>query len=338
MKATQVSPRASGLGLFRPALAGLLLASLIAASCGGGSDSAKPAGTTAKTALSATKGTDSLESTKDGSTAGTAATTTTPVEVKLTIGKKVWFKGFEIAIDDGVFTPDPRSKAPKRGGELALSGTATNLTNGSLNFGYIGQQSPLSIVTKGDTFTLETGTKDVPEGGKAKVTIKGTLGDFDQADAVVIFGATGVNGAKLPLGGAAVTTFAPKKVTLTGTASTPSGLGVTLLSAEITPFSLDAGGGGATQQAKAGELYLKLSGRENYSGTVNNAIFNPALVRPDGLTAGADGDDGYGVIDPGQQKDGFHVFTIPATVAGNYVFRFSGSSSADKAEVPFTLS
>ena len=112
---------------------------------------------------------------------------------------------------------------------------------------------------------------------------------------------------------------------------------LTLLSAEITPFSLDAGGGGATPQAKAGELYVKISGRLGYTGTVNNSIFNPALLRPDGLSAASESDGGYGVIDPGQQKDGFHVFTIPAPPAGNYVFRFTGSSSADKGEVAFTL-
>ena len=322
-------------------LAGLLLASLVTASCGGGSNSAKPAGTTAKSSLSATKGSDgATQSTQEagGVTAITASTTTTAAELKLTIGKKVWHKGFEITIDEGVFTPDPRAKAPKRGGSLVMTGTASNLTNRSLNFGYIGQQSPLSIVTKGDTFPLETDTKEVPEGGKAKVTIKGALEDFDEKDAVVLFGTPAVNGSKMPLGSAAVTTFTPKKVTLTGVGRTPSGLSVTLMAADITSFSLDSGGGGATTQAKAGELYLKLSGREAYSGTVNNGIFNPALGRPDGLSAGSDGDDGYTVISPGEQKDGFHVFTIPASVAGNYVFRFSGSSSADKAEVAFTLS
>ncbi len=308
--------------------------SLAAAGCGGGDDDAETAATIAS-AKGTTAGSEGTSTTATPTTVG-STTTTAPAEIKLSLDKAFWFKGFAVTLTDAVFTPDPQSKPPVRAGELVINGTATNLTDGGLDWGFIGQQSDLSIETAGDTFPLAAERKDVPEGGKAKIQLTADLEAFDQTDAVLVFGGPKVNGSRVPLGTGPVVTVEPKKVTLSAVGATPSGLSLTLLSAEITSFALHPSGGTATQ-ANAGELFVKLSGKEAYSGTVNNGMFSPALVRPDGLTSAADSTVGYKVIDPGQESLGYHVFAIPAKAAGAYTLRFSGSSSQDKAEVAFTL-
>lgn len=333
--ATRRARGARGLALGSALLAGVL----VAAGCGGSDGDGSTAGTVASaqgTRSTATSSSAAGVTTTVKTATGASTTTTAPAPVTLTLDKTFWYSGFEVTLSGGTFTADPKAKAPKRGGDLLLTGTATNLTDGTLNFGYIALQSDLSVETKGDTFELEPSSKEVPEGGKAKVELKASVEDFDEKDAVLVFGGTKVNAARVPLGSGAVVTVKPSKVPLTATGATPSGMRLTLSSAEILPFSPRAGGGDG-QQAKAGELYLKLNARERYEGTVNNAIFSPSLTRPDGLSEAAVAEVGFGVVDPGQEKNGFYVFTIPAKTAGNYVFRFTGSSNQDKGEVAFTL-
>ena len=322
----------------RRSVAVLALAATLA-SCGGTSTKStakdNPSATSPTTAEGATTSAKANVS-SSAATPTSAAPTTTAAQLTITVAKKVWYGGFEIAIENAVFTASPQAKPSKRPGDLVINATVVNLTDKGLNFGYL-DFTEVSLDTKGETTPTRLEGKSVPEGGRAKVTITTTLPDFDEKDAVLLFGGPKFNQAKVPLGAGAATTIAPTKPTVAGTSATPGGLSATITSAQLAPFPLTASGGGEARQAKAGEMFLKLNIRIAYSGTGNNAIFNMALVRPDGLTNADEANGGFKVIDPGQQSDGFIEFAVPSPPAGKYVFRFSGSQNADKAEIAFTL-
>lgn len=98
-----------------------------------------------------------------------------------------------------------------------------------------------------------------------------------------------------------------------------------------------AGGGGDVAPAPAGELFLGLSARVSFTGDFDDGVFDPLLVLPDGSTE-APFDSQTALVSTGAQTDDFYVFKIPATIAGNYAFRFSVARAEGTTDVPFTLS
>jgi hypothetical protein len=248
----------------------------------------------------------------------------------MSLNKTVLYGGFEINLDNAVYTRDPQVP---QGGEVVVYANVYNLTDQLLDFGYL----DAAIDTKEETTTVGLDSKTVPGGGRAKVTMTAFVSDFDVNDAVLVFGGPSSNQSIVPLGSGPVDFAEISEVDLSGTAKTPGGLSATILRATLSPFPLVGDDSGAAQQARAHELYLRLDLQLGYSGPVNNTIFNEALMRPDGLTIGLYREGHFAILNPGEQSNSFVEFIVPEPSSGSYIFRFTTSSQTDRAEIAFTI-
>jgi TIR domain len=272
----------------------------------------------------------------------TAAATTQPYDtatettfaaaapLTMTLNKTVLYGGFEINLDSAVYTRDPQLP---QGGDVVVFGNVYNLTDQSLDFGYL----DAALDTKEETTTVDLEGKTVPGGGRAKVTMTAIVSGFDVNDAVLVFGRPSDNQSFAPLGSGPVDSAQISELKLSGTAKTSGGLSATIMRATLSPFPLVGDGSGAAQQATAHELYLRLDLQLGYSGPVNNTIFNEALMRPDGLTIGLYREGHFAILNPGEQSNGYVEFIVPEPSSGSYIFSFTTSSQTDRAEIAFTI-
>jgi TIR domain len=275
--------------------------------------------------------TTAVVTTTDPFNTETETTFAAAAPLTMPLNKTVLYGGFEINLESALYTRDPQMP---RGGDVDVYANVSNLTDQLLDFGYL----DAALDTKEETTSVELEGKTVPGGGRAKITMTARVSDFDVNDAVLVFGRPSNNQSFVPLGSGAVDSAAISELDISGTAKTPGGLSATIVRATLSPFPLTGNGSGAARQANAHEMYLRLDLKLGYSGGVNNTIFNEALMRPDGFTVGLANEAGFAVLNPGEQSNGFVEFVVPEPAKGSYVFRFTTSSQADSAEIPFTIS
>jgi TIR domain len=283
------------------------------------------------TAAVSTTGQAGATATTEPSNAATETTFSATAPLTMPVNKTVLYGGFEINLDSAVYTRDPQLP---RGGDVVVSANIVNLTDQSLNFGYL----DVALDTKDETTNVDLDSKSVPGGGRAKVTMTAIVSDFDPNDAVLVFGRPSNNQSFAPLGDGPADSAQISDLKISGTAKTPGGLSATILRATLSPFPLVGDGTGAAQQAAAHEQYLRLDLQLAYSGSVNNTIFNEALMRPDGLTIGLYRAGNFAIMNPGEQSNSYVEFVVPEPSTGSYVFRFTSGSRTDQAEIAFTIS
>ena len=284
----------------------------------------------APAAVATTERTTALVTTTEPSGTVTETTFAAAAPLTMTLNKTVLYGGFEINLESAVYTRDPQVP---QGGDVVVFANVYNLSDQSLDFGYLNA----ALDTKEETTNVELGGKTVPGGGRAKVTMTAIVSNFDVIDAVLVFGGPSSNQSFVPLGSGPADSAQISHLELSGTAKTPGGLSATILRATLSPFPLVGDGTGAAQQSAAHELYLRLDLQLGYSGSVNNTIFNESLMRPDGLTIGLYREGHFAILNPGEQSNSFVEFVVPEPSSGSYIFRFTTSSQTDRAEIAFAI-
>jgi len=135
-----------------------------------------------------------------------------------------------------------------------------------------------------------------------------------------------------------VTTTAPTQQSLSGSATSSTGVTMTLTTGDIAPFSPVTNAGGDVAPAEAGELFIGITAHVSFDSdaNANDGVLGIALVRPDGISSPPTSVKSA-LLDRGQEHDEYYVFAIPATTAGDYVVRFATARDSTTVDLPFTL-
>ncbi|MEO5898792.1 MAG: Hsp70 family protein [Ilumatobacteraceae bacterium] len=262
-----------------------------------------------------------------------AATTSVVPTGSLSVGKTIWYAGFEIAVATATYGPMPNLLDGVR---VTVDALATNRADTATNFGFISLAGPVTFESGGASVNADLPLIAVSPNASAKVQITADFDTLDPNDVVIDFGGPEHNAARLPLSAGDPVTVQPATFPLSGAVTSSRGVAVTLTQALVSAYDPVVNAGGDVAQAAAGEVFVLISAHVAFDGELDDGVYQPVLVRPDGVTITATHADNA-LLERGGEHDDTYVFPIAATVAGNYTLQFPTARDQAVNQLPFKL-
>lgn len=311
-----------------------VLAALVAAGCGGGSDFT---GSDDDAPLDTTGGTVATGAVGD--------TTVAPPSIEpqpFTVGQEAWHSGFHITFGDGVFTGESDTFTNEVDYRVTVDVSIENLSDQDWSM-YTDQ---FALVANGSAAPARGDSElpTVPSGLSSNGSLVFTVDEaFDPATSAIVVGSADEARAEIPLGGGDATTLEPSSSPLAGSLE----LELLDLTFNGADFQYDNPGFFSNVEAGKVALTLRFDATSRKSGNWQVFADDFALTLPDGsavtpassqLTPLAGSDGGTPTADLSL------TFVVPDPAAGNYNLRlivgdwFVGEDGVNEAVYDFSLS